>query len=61
MNNDETLQEIREARAQIWRECGEDWNMLLSFYQALEQDNIGVLIKKPQTSQEYPLSDVLVA
>jgi hypothetical protein len=61
MNNDETLQEIRDARAQIWRECGEDWNTLLSFYQALEQDTTGTLIKKPQTSQEHPLSDVLVA
>ena len=31
MNTDATLQEIREARQQVWRECGEDWDALLSY------------------------------
>ena len=61
MNQDETLQEIREARAQIWHECGEDWNALLSFYQTLEQEEKSLVIRKPQNSEPYSLSSVIAA
>ncbi len=61
MNQDETLQEIRDARAQIWHECGEDWNALLLFYQSLEKEEKGLLIKKPQNTEPYSLSSVIAA
>jgi hypothetical protein len=61
MNQDATLQEIREARVQIWHECGEDWSTLLSYYQSLEQEENGVLVKKPQNPQENSLASMLAA
>jgi hypothetical protein len=60
MKEDLTILEVRNARAEIWQECGEDWDTLLVYYQSLQEQNEDVLVRKQHSFEEHSVANILL-